>query len=260
MIAVLSLLSLLVFSLIITRVATIALTFTGLSLESAKFQARSAFTGVGFTTSEAEGLVNHPVRRRIVMLLMLLGNVGIVTVVSSAIISLVDVFGGGMHFGRFVVLLLGLSAFVSLARSRWVENKMSQAIAWALRRWTDIDVHDYANLLHLAGEYGISELPVRTDDWMADRSLDALRLRDEGLIVIGIHRGDGSYVGAPIGNTVLITGDTVTVYGRTSRIAALDQRRCDGAGDACHQKGIASYREILIQQREDASPSDGATA
>ena len=35
---------------------------TGTSSELARFQARSAFTGVGFTTSEAESVVLHPVR------------------------------------------------------------------------------------------------------------------------------------------------------------------------------------------------------
>jgi hypothetical protein len=67
----------LVFSILITRVASIALTHTGLSRESSKFQARSAFTGVGFTTTESEKVVNHPVRRRILLLLMILGNAGI---------------------------------------------------------------------------------------------------------------------------------------------------------------------------------------
>ena len=50
-------------SLFVTQLATIALTYTGLSLEAARFQARSAFTGTGFTTSEAENVVDHPVRR-----------------------------------------------------------------------------------------------------------------------------------------------------------------------------------------------------
>jgi len=37
-----------------------------LSVEAAHFQARSALTGVGFTTSESELIVGHPARRRIV--------------------------------------------------------------------------------------------------------------------------------------------------------------------------------------------------
>ena len=86
MLSILTLLMVLTFSILVTRIASVALTHTGLSRESAKFQARSAFTGVGFTTSESEKVVNHPVRRRILLLLMLLGNAGIVTAVSTLII------------------------------------------------------------------------------------------------------------------------------------------------------------------------------
>lgn len=65
-------------SILVTRVATVALTLTltGLSRESAKFQARSAFSGAGFTTTESEDVVNHPIRRRVIMSLMLIGNAG----------------------------------------------------------------------------------------------------------------------------------------------------------------------------------------
>ena len=54
MFAVLSLLTVIMISIVITRIATIALVQTGLARESARFQARSALTGVGFTTGEAE--------------------------------------------------------------------------------------------------------------------------------------------------------------------------------------------------------------
>lgn len=90
MFAVISLLVVLTLSLLITRIATVALTHTGLSRDSARFQARSAFTGVGFTTTESEKVVNHPVRRRILMMLMLLGNAGIVTVVASFMLTFVE--------------------------------------------------------------------------------------------------------------------------------------------------------------------------
>lgn len=76
MLAIITLLLIVALSLIVTRTAAVALTYTGLSQQAASLQARSAFTGVGYTTSEAESLVNHPVRRQVVMLLMLLGNAG----------------------------------------------------------------------------------------------------------------------------------------------------------------------------------------
>ena len=67
MVAVVSLLLVLGTSVILIRVAAVALESTGLSRDAARFQARSAFTGVGFTTAEAENVVVHPIRRRIVM-------------------------------------------------------------------------------------------------------------------------------------------------------------------------------------------------
>ena len=64
MLALISLFVVVLASLLVTRVAAVMLTLTGLSAQSARFQARSAFSGAGFTTSESEAITNHPVRRR----------------------------------------------------------------------------------------------------------------------------------------------------------------------------------------------------
>ena len=72
-------------TLLVNRIATVALTFTGMSREMARFQSRSAFCTVGFTTSEAETVVTHPVRRRIIMILMLWGNIGFVSLIVAGV-------------------------------------------------------------------------------------------------------------------------------------------------------------------------------
>ena len=43
-------------SIIVVEIATVALRLTGLGRKQARFQALSAFTGTGFTTTEAEGM------------------------------------------------------------------------------------------------------------------------------------------------------------------------------------------------------------
>lgn len=96
--AIVSVLAIIVLSLLITRFATLTLEVTGMSRDSARFQARSALTGTGFTTSEAEAVVRHPVRRRVIMRLMLIGNAGIVTVIASLILS----FRGGSSDAQLV--------------------------------------------------------------------------------------------------------------------------------------------------------------
>ena len=198
MVSIISLLFVVIVSLLITRVAAVALTFTGLAWESARFQARSAFTGVGFTTSESESIVNHPVRRRIVMLLMLFGNVGFVTAISALMLSFIGAQNVSQGIFRFTVLTGGLAALWTASRSRWVDERVSRLIARALWRWTSLDVRDYANLLHLCGEdYGVAEIMVEPQDWLAGRRLGELSLPEEGVLVLGVQRDDGSYTGAP---------------------------------------------------------------
>lgn len=74
MLAIASLLLVIALSLLFVRVGAIALTMTGISEDVAKFQALSAFSGAGFTTGEAENVVNGPARRRIIAMLIRAGS------------------------------------------------------------------------------------------------------------------------------------------------------------------------------------------
>lgn len=60
-----------VVSMLIVRVGAKALMMTGTSFDKGKFQSLSAFTGTGFTTREAERVLNNPQRRKIVLWMMM---------------------------------------------------------------------------------------------------------------------------------------------------------------------------------------------
>ena len=96
--------------MLITRIATVALTYTGMYRESARFQARSTFTGTGFTTSESEKIATHPVRRRIMLLLMLFGNAGVATVLTSLIVTFVGEEPGKTLTIKIILLITGVIA------------------------------------------------------------------------------------------------------------------------------------------------------
>ena len=92
-----------------------ALTMTGLSRDLAKFQARSAFYRSGASPpNEAEKVVAHPVRRRILMLLLLLGNAGIVTSISSLVLTFVGTTGFIGQLMRFGSIALGLGLILGV--------------------------------------------------------------------------------------------------------------------------------------------------
>jgi hypothetical protein len=149
MIALVSFLVVVTVSLIIERIATVALTLTGLSRDAAWFQARSALTGTGFTTGEAEQVARHPARRRIIMLLMGIRNFELITGITTLVLTFVGVGSTQEGAVRGLWLCGGLVALSLLASSRWVDRRLSRLIAWVLRRWTDLDVADYTMLLGL---------------------------------------------------------------------------------------------------------------
>ncbi|MEN9216785.1 MAG: TrkA C-terminal domain-containing protein [Gloeomargarita sp. HHBFW_bins_162] len=256
MAALVSVLLTIALSLLITRIAAEALILTGLSREVAQFQAHSAITGSGFTTSESELVVAHPVRRRILMWLMLLSNAGFITVISSLVLTFINVAGPREWLPRLLLLLFGIGLLWLLATNRWFNRFLSHWVAWALRRWTHLDVRDYASLLRLSEDYGVMELQIDPGDWLADKPLHETNLYQEGMLVLGIQRADGSYIGAPQGSTIIYPGDMVILYGRLDAFNELDSRKAGSAGDQAHQEAIAHYQEQIQweNQRQNASP------
>lgn len=241
MVALASVIVVALVSLLIARVATVALALTGLSREAARFQARSALSGTGFTTTEAEAVVNHPVRRRVVMTLMLLGSAGLVTAVATLIVAFANA-DRSQALERLAMLVVALMGLYVVSRSPWVDRRLSCLIALALERFTDLDARDYAQLLHVGGDWAVAQLGVRAGDWTAGRTLRELRLRDEGVVVLGIEVVDGEYLGAPPFETVVQPGMTLVLYRRRHRVAELDGRPAGEAGDRAHAAAVDEER------------------
>lgn len=242
MIGIISVILIIVFSILITRIASIALMHTGLSKETSKFQARSAFTGVGFTTSESEKVVNHPVRRRILQFLMILGNAGIATGVASLIIGFTGIDSELGTWVKIAVLFGAIIILWNLANSRWVDRQLSNLIDKVLKRYSKIDVIDYYSLLHLSGEFRISEIPIANRHWLRGKKLRNTGLKEEGMIVLGISRKNGNFLGTPDGDTYIREEDSLIIYGRASALNKLEKRL---KGD----EGNREHRDIMSEQK-----------
>lgn len=253
MLPVLTILLVLVLSMAIIRVGTVALVLTGLSDQLARFQSRSAFLGVGFTTRESEDVVNHPVRRRIITTLMLFGQVGVITTAASLIGSIVSVDASAGWMGpvlfRMTALALGATLLLWLSYSSHVDKWLSAAISWSLRRWTDLEVKDYSWLLRMSRSYAVSEQLVESGDWLAGRSLAELDLPKEGVLVLGVERaGTGTYLGAPKGTTVVAPGDTLILYGHQDTLAELDQREAGIEGNIHHVIAVTAALDAKAEE------------
>ena len=256
MIAAITLFLVVALSALITKIATIALIHTGLSTQSARFQARSAYTGAGFTTSESEKIMNHPLRRKIVFNLMLVGNAGIVTVMSSLILTFVlpDTVSSKLY--GLGIVIIGLSLVWWAIQSKWVDRVLSKIINRMLKKYTDLDILDYAAVLHLKDDYKISEKKVEEDNWMANKSLKELDLRHEGITILGIDRDHSDYIGSPTGSFEILPEDVITIYGKAEVIKNLYSRKKDFVASMAHQEYVEKENKRIKEQETKRNKSE----
>ncbi len=253
MIAVGSLLLLVLVILLVARVATVALMATGLPFEVARFQARTMLTGVGYTTNESESVVTHPLRRRIAMILMLVGNVGLVSIVATTMLSFATSANSGQVLTRLGVTLGGLGAIFLLTRTTFFERRVTRFITRVFRNFTDLELRDFHHLMQLSFDYAVTELQVRPEDWLAEKTLADLELPDEGVLVLAVQRADGGFIGAPRGGTVVHRYDTLVLYGRSEVLADLDMRPATPFGDDAHARAVAEAQAAEIDDEDETT-------
>ena len=256
MIAAITLFLVVSLSALITKISTILLVHTGLSTESAKFQSRSAYTGVGFSTSESEQIMTHPVRRKIIFNLMLIGNAGIVTVMSSLILTFVLPETLASKLYGLIIVVVGMIVVWFAINSQWIDKALSIMINRMLKRYSDMEILDYAAILHLRDDFKISEKLIGEEDWMANKTLKDLNLRQEGLIVLGIDRvgRDGDdYLGSPNGNAIIVPKDVITVYGKSEVIKSIFERKKNYKAELEHKAFVKKEHDRLDDESQSAN-------
>lgn len=207
-------------AVVVVRIGATALMMTGLSTDIASFQAYSAFFGVGFTTAEAELVVNHPMRRKIIRHLILAGNIGLTGALASTVTAFVaTTFQEAVL--RVGIIAVGLGALLLLSRSHVLCRLVDRTILSAMRRSHSPIVADYALLLRVDAGYAISEVELDTGHWLVGRTLGQSELSTLGVLVLGIRRREGEHIGTPRAQTLLMPGDVLTVYGHEPRVRAV---------------------------------------
>lgn len=198
-------------SFLFVRAASIALMMTGLEKHKARFQALSAFSGTGFTTKEAELIVNHPVRRKIARWLMIMGNAGIVTVIVTATSSFSTSAGYQLPL-NIVFLILGIFLIYKLASSRGFGRKWENYIENRLIKSAQFEEGTTEDLLRFMEGYGLVKKIVPEDSALIGQSLTKLKLNKMGILVLGIER-ENRWIPTPKANEILQSFDRLVVYG-----------------------------------------------
>ncbi len=198
-------------SFLVVKAATIALMMTGMDERKAQFQALSAFSGTGFTTKEAESVVNNEHRRRITTWLMILGNAGVVTVIVTATSSLVVSKGFQLPI-NILLLFVGLYLIYKIATRQGFVRRWESFIENKLIKTRTFEEGPTEDLLHLLEGHVLVRVIVKEGSSLAGTTLQDSHLTEQGLIVLGIER-EGRWKSIPRATEMIREGDRLVVYG-----------------------------------------------
>lgn len=165
MIAALTAIFIFTVSTLVVRIASTTMRLTGLPDNVARFQSLSALTGTGFTTKESELIVNYPIRRRVLMTLMIFGNLGLVSISATFIVTFVkstESVDGAIF--QAVLLIAALVLNFLFLTNKWVDHALCSNISVILSRTTSIGKAKFHILLNMGDDMAIAEHHFRSKD------------------------------------------------------------------------------------------------
>ncbi|MCB2130894.1 MAG: hypothetical protein KDE03_17955 [Rhodobacteraceae bacterium] len=127
----------------IVRVAGVVLEHSGIPRPVARMQAMSALSGTGFTTTESELLLQTPERRKVLVLLMVAGSLGLGSVVATLVLGIfgisetphglllqgVSLLAAAL-FVRFILFTKRADRFICNLAVHWLERQGSGMTAY----------------------------------------------------------------------------------------------------------------------------------
>jgi K+/H+ antiporter YhaU regulatory subunit KhtT len=210
-----------VVSYLAVTLGALALEITGLDPETARFQALSAFTRSGFTTRESELAVRNPLRRRIISVLIILGNAGLVTIIGTFAASLVQ-GGDGSNILYLTGVALVLVITARLTRRLFTHGRLHEYLRRTMARTMGLRKEYPDEILYQARGYGLFRADISEASSLASKTLAESRLGERGVIVLAIEREDG-LIPIPSAKEPILPGDSIVCYGNLERAASIVQ-------------------------------------
>ncbi len=211
-----------VVSAFIVKIASVALNLTGLDEKRSFFQALSAFTGTGFTTRDSELVVSDDIRRKIIMFLMILGNAGLISIITTLMLSFLM---GGLTpiLINISIILLAILLLIRISLNKGITRRLTKKIQEKLIKSPTFTKRPVEEILRLAEGYGIAEVMLSEECADIGKSLFESSFRQNDILILAIERGT-SVIPAPHASDRLLLNDILICYGKLENIAKIRKK------------------------------------
>ncbi|MGE7186100.1 TrkA C-terminal domain-containing protein [Peribacillus sp. NPDC006672] len=149
---------------LVIEISVTLLKLTGLKSTVARFQVISMLTGTGFTTDESKSIIDHPVRRKISMFLILFGVFSLAVIISSISTLLTDDLRL-MELSIIIGILVALAIFV---KTPFLNNRISNKMRSEMYNHYELWEHPIEDVLFLEDEDVVMEIDIYEDSEFID--------------------------------------------------------------------------------------------
>ena len=202
--------------LIIVEIITVLFKLTGLTDEKARFQVISLLTGTGFTTKEAELIMQHPTRRKLAQFLMILGYLGFFVGTSL----LVSIFQNPVTTQIVGTTLIFLIVIFVVIRNPLVKRNFDYIIERIVLKYgysRAKSKHKMYKMITRAKGYGIFSIIIDEDSHLQGVTILNSNLKPNNMIILNIDKGD-EFIGFVKRDYTLEKGDNILIYGKVDQV------------------------------------------
>lgn len=205
---------------LLIEILSIVLKLTGLELSKARFQVISILTHTGFTTRESELIVQHPTRRKIASVLMIVSYVAQITLITLLFNVLTQATRNilGTAIALFIMAAFVVLVTQSKKLSNWFDQVTEKLLKKRIQKSASGDRIE--QVLNLSPEFSIYGLLVDTDSLICDKTLCELKLKEHFIQILKIDRGS-EVIDFPLADTRLLAGDRLIVYGKIDALTQM---------------------------------------
>ena len=196
--------------LIVLWTGSTLLEATGMQRAMARFQAISALTATGFTTSKAESVVNDPRRRHIVTVLIIIGSIGIVGLIVSLLLFVQR--GTTVPSPSHIITIVITVAVIILLAKLGIYGKITSRIVRFIRNRKPNYYSLEKEIVYEVGNHVITRVPVNSKMIETTARLKDTSLIGQDVTILAIER-EGTVISLPRAAEPVLAGDYLLCYG-----------------------------------------------
>ncbi|MBN1405386.1 MAG: TrkA C-terminal domain-containing protein [Candidatus Omnitrophica bacterium] len=232
-------------SFIVIKIGAVAFEITGLNSKQARFQALSVFTGTGFTTRESELIAVHDQRRKIASVLMVLGNLGVVTMI-AALVNSISIGPSSPIFimpameenmPRFlipyvnftIVVLFLLFVYMVITKTKIMDYVMKKAKKEMVDKKIIKSV-SFEEFLMTSGGYGVSQIRISKNNPLLGKTIMESDLKQKDILVLSVEKGS-EHLTNPSAAIKIELGDRLICFGKFENIRKIAYAAEDRGND-----------------------------